>query len=81
MIHEELQLLGEQPQLRSFFRDSWERVLGERMSTTVQTRDHEELEPGRGRDTFPSQFTDYNGGRPLNVQKCVKEGERNVALD
>ena len=32
--HEELQLLGEQPQLRSFFRDSWERVLGERMSTT-----------------------------------------------
>ena len=46
-----------------------------------QTRDHEELEPGRGRDTFPSQFTDYNGGRPLNVQKCVKEGERNVALD
>ena len=34
MIHEELQLVGEQPQLRSFFRDSWERVLGERMSTT-----------------------------------------------
>ena len=25
--------MGEQPQLRYFFRDSWELVLGERMST------------------------------------------------